>query len=124
MSSPRSSSTRSVAVIIAALLGIAMFGAVAAAETFLPPANAVKLLADGRPWSAVTADNRQARMTLRPDGTGSFEGPFTLPVAWSIKGQDVCFALGIVGTKCLRFRRIDGGLEGWQGAVADLKLTR
>lgn len=50
--------------------------------------------------------------------------PFALTVAWEIKGEAVCLSLGPAGTKCVRFRQVAGGFEGWNGSQVDLKLTR
>lgn len=94
------------------------------ATEFLSPTQAVQVLTDGRPWSATTADGKRANMTFNKDGTGSFEGPITLSTSWEIKGQEICVNLRIAAAKCLRFRRVAGGLEGYQGPILDLRLSR
>ena len=93
------------------------------AQEFLPAGQAAKLLSDGRPWAAAK-DGRNARLTFNPDGTGSFEGPVTMPTSWSVKGQEICIDLSFAGTPCLRFRKIAGGLLGYKGSAEDLRLTR
>lgn len=98
------------------------YGQVAA--EFLSPTQAVQVLADGRPWSATTADGKRANMVFNKDGTGSFEGPITLSTSWEIKGQEICVNLRIAGVKCLRFRRVVSGLEAYQGPTLDLRLSR
>jgi hypothetical protein len=94
------------------------------APGFLPTAQVVKVLADGRLWSAEAENRPRARMTFNSDGTGLFEGPGTMPMSWEIKGQDVCLNLRIVGVRCLRFRQVAGGFEGYLGQTLDLKLSR
>ncbi|MGY6249843.1 hypothetical protein ACXIUS_20215 [Bosea thiooxidans] len=72
--------------ILASVLGPIAAATPIGAQEFLPAAQAVKLLADGRPWATVTPEGRQARLTFNPDGTGSFEGPITMSTSWSVKG--------------------------------------
>lgn len=96
------------------------------APSFLPPAQAVRLIMDGRPWTAQSTDGKTMKMTLNKDGSGSAQGPmpFALPISWEVKSEAVCFNLGPAGTKCVKFRQVGNGFEGWNGAKLDLKLTR
>lgn len=96
------------------------------APAFLAPEQAVRIVMDGRPWSAQSADGKNLTITLNKDGSGSAKGPmpFPLSISWEIKGQDICLNVGPGGVKCVRFRPIAGGLEGWKGNQLDLKLTR
>lgn len=114
-----------VGIPLAAMALIALSGPLAAqAPQFLAPADAVRVVADGKPWNGVTADGRKARITLNRDGSGSFEGPITLSISWAVMQEDICIKISIAGTKCLRFRRIAGGVEGWNAKGRDLTLTR
>jgi hypothetical protein len=108
---------------LAALLAPIAIATPIVAQEFLPVEQAAKLLSDSRPWAAVK-DGRNARLTFAPDGTGSFEGPVTMPISWSVKGQEICMELRFAGAPCLRFRRIAGGLLGYSGKAEDLRLTR
>lgn len=95
-----------------------------AGDEFLSPREATRLLMDGRPWAAVTADGKRARLTLNGDGTGSFEGPMTFSINWDVQGRDVCIHISIAGTKCLRFRPVANGYAGYVGTTLDLTLSR
>lgn len=116
----------------AVAVAAAAFGAarpVAAQSTvssFLAPQQAVGVIMDGKPWSAKSGDGRNLTITLNKDGTGSTKGPmpFALSVSWEIKGEAICLHVGPAGTKCVRFRQVAGGFEGWNGNQLDLKLTR
>lgn len=96
----------------------------AQAPEFLPVNQAVKVIADGNPWSALTANGRRAKITLNKDGTGKFEGPITLSISWEVEGQNLCIKLGMPGTKCLRFRQMASAYEGFAGGKLDLTLSR
>lgn len=96
----------------------------ARADPFLPPADAARLLADGRPWNGVRADGDHVRLTLSADGTGRFEGPMTRAMTWAVQGDAVCIRIGFpLGTKCLRFRRAGAGLQAFDGDTPDLLLS-
>ncbi|MDG4904533.1 MULTISPECIES: hypothetical protein [unclassified Mesorhizobium] len=97
----------------------------AGGQDYLPPQKAVAILADGAPWSASAPNGRSFKLTLNKDGTGSIRGPllFTLSVNWAIKGDAVCLKNTMI-SKCLQFREIPGGLQGWNGGKPDLKVTR
>ncbi|ASY58471.1 hypothetical protein [Sinorhizobium sp. CCBAU 05631] len=94
-------------------------------QAFLPPQQAAAVLADGQAWSALAPDGKTLKITLKKDGTGSIRGPlpFTLSVTWAIKGDGVCIN-GRMGTRCLRFSEVAGGLQGWDGDKPDLKFSR
>ena len=94
-------------------------------QTFLPPQQAAAVLADGMPWSALDPDGKTLKVTLKKDGTGSIRGPlpFALSVTWAVKGDGVCIN-GRMGTRCLRFSEVAGGLQGWDGDRPDLKFSR
>lgn len=96
------------------------------AQAFLSSAQAAKTLADGRPWSGIMQNGRKATITLKPDGTGSFRGPAPLPIpaTWSTKGDNFCVKISLAGTRCMRFRRVAGGLEGWRDNKPVMRLTR
>jgi hypothetical protein len=110
--------------VLTSLLAPIAAAAPTSAQEFLPTAQAVQLLADGRPWTAVNAEGRRARVTFKSDGTGAFEGPVNMAIGWSVKGHDICLDLRFAGVRCLRFRQVAGGLQGFQGQTADLRLSR
>jgi hypothetical protein len=92
---------------------------------FLPPQQAVAILADGRPWSADAPDGAALKITFKKDGTGSVSGPmpFSVSLAWTVKGDAMCIS-GKMPTKCLRFSEVPGGLQSWDGDKPDLKFSR
>jgi hypothetical protein len=94
-------------------------------QAYLPPQQAAAILADGAPWSADAPNGRSFKLTLNKDGTGKIKGPllFALSVGWSVKGDTMCLKNMMI-SKCLRFREIPGGLQGWNGDKPDLKLSR
>lgn len=96
------------------------------AGAFLDPKQAASEIADGRAWAARTGDGKDVTITLNGDGTGTVKGPMPFPmsVAWQVKGEAICLALGPAGRKCIRFRRIDVGYQGWNEAGPDLILRR
>lgn len=112
--------TRRITLVAAALLVTPP----AVAQSFMAPAEAARLLADGQPWSVTTSEGRKARMTLNRDGSGTFEGPITIGISWRVKAEDLCIDLKMAGNKCLRFRPTSGGYEGYRGAALDLTFTR
>jgi hypothetical protein len=94
-------------------------------QAFLSPQKAAAMLADGHPWSAETPDGKTLKFTLKQDGTGSIRGPmpFTLSVTWAVKDDKICIS-GKMGTRCLMFRDVPGGLQGWDGDKKDLRFRR
>ncbi|WP_028731447.1 hypothetical protein [Rhizobium leguminosarum] len=96
-----------------------------AQKQFLPSEKAAAILADGAPWSALAPDGKTLKFTLKKDGTGSIRGPlpFMLSITWTVKGDAMCIS-GKMGTRCLRFRSVPGGLQGWDGEKPDLKFSR
>jgi hypothetical protein len=110
-------------MIIPILAAMVPANAFAKPGEFLAPAEAVKVIMDGRPWSAVSGEGRRATLTLNRDGTGTFEGPITLSISWEVKGQNVCLYLK-VDTLCVRFRPVAGGYAAYEGEKLDLTLSR
>ncbi|MGG7579768.1 hypothetical protein [Rhizobium sp. Nf11,1] len=94
-------------------------------QGYLPPQKAAAILADGAPWSADAPNGRSFKLTLNKDGTGSIKGPlmFALSVNWKFKGDTMCLNTTMM-SKCLRFREVPGGLQGWNDDQPDLKLSR
>lgn len=111
---------RSIALVVTALLVTPP----ANAQSFMVPAEAARVLADGQPWSVTTSEGRRARMTLNSDGSGTFEGPITISISWQIKAEDLCIDLKMAGNKCMRFRSTSGSYEGYSGTALDLTFTR
>lgn len=113
-------------VIGACMTGLGALSAPALAQDFLRPTEAVRIIMDSQPWSAQSRDGKNLTLTLNRDGTGSARGPmpFAMPITWEIKGESVCITVGPAGTKCVRFRRVASGFEGWNGTQLDLELTR
>ncbi len=91
---------------------------------FLTTDAAITRIVDGKPWTAVAADGVRAKLTLFPDGTGTFEGPLTMSAAWYAEAGTFCVRIRMAGTKCLRFRQVGGKLEGYAGSTLDLTLSR
>lgn len=90
---------------------------------YLPVQRATELIADGAPWSAVSPNGRNFKLTLNKDGSGSLRGGLDLSVSWTVKGEALCLN-GTLMSKCLRFQQIDGGFQSWLGDKPDLKLSR
>jgi hypothetical protein len=95
-----------------------------AEREFLRPAQAAKMLADSHPWAATGPDGREAKVIFNPDGTGSFEGPMMMSTSWTIKGEDICITMRIIGVKCHRFAKVAGGLDAYTGGAVELRLRR
>jgi hypothetical protein len=91
---------------------------------YLPTADAVRVVMDGRPWNGLTADGRKARITLNKDGSGTFESPITMSIIWEQRGQDICLNLRMAGTKCVRFIAIANGYQAYNAGKLDLTFTR
>ena len=115
---------RLVAVTVSALTPTGTIMRAQAEREFLRPAQAAKMLADSRPWAATRVDGREAKVTFNADGTGTFEGPMTLSTNWTIKGDDVCITMNVIGVKCHRFAKVSGGLDGYLDGAVDLRLRR
>ncbi|WP_226574021.1 hypothetical protein [Acuticoccus sediminis] len=95
-------------------------------QTRLPPQAAAAILADGAPWSAEAPNGRRKfDLTLNPDGTGRMRGPlfFSQNVNWRVEGPTICLASPFL-EKCLEFREIPDGLQGWENGEPDLRLRR
>ena len=117
------SNLRAAAVPLAVLASSPSFAA--ENKAFLAPRNAAAVLADGQPWSAVVPNGKTLNFTFKEDGTGSISGPmpFTLSLTWKVKDDAMCIS-GKMGTKCLRFQTVPGGLQSWDGDKPDLKFSR
>ena len=106
----------------AILLGTA--GA-AAGQDFLSAAAAAQVLADGHAWTGRRPGGAEVRLTLRPDGTGRFEGPLTRETRWAVRDDAICIVFGIpLGTKCVRFERRGGAFVAHEGDVVAFILSR
>lgn len=94
-------------------------------QAYLPPQQTASILADGTPWSASAPNGRTFKLTLNKDGTGSISGalPIAMSTNWAIKGEAFCLSNTMM-SKCLRYSKIPGGLQGWDGNKPDLKLSR
>ncbi len=96
-----------------------------APSSFLPAPEAVRLLADGKPWTAMRSDGERVTLTLAADGSGRFVGPFSRDITWRLQGEALCIRIGFpLGGKCLRFRRVAAGLQAFDGEAPDLLLSR
>lgn len=115
----------SVAAAMAGLLTATPQVAAQPAAPFLPPDVAVARLVDGRAWSATTGDGKRMSVTFNRDGTSSLSGPMPLAIqaTWVAKGEAICLS-GPMGAKCLRFRQIAAGYEGWLGDKLEMTLAR
>lgn len=105
-------------------MALALAGVPAAAEPFLSAAEAMAVIADGQPWTAMPEQGRPARITLNPDGTGNLQAAIMLPLHWRPQGDALCVSPPLAGPRCLRFRRTGGGFEAWQGGALDMRLLR
>lgn len=94
-------------------------------QSYLAPQAAAAALANGTVWSAAAPNGRNFKLTLNKDGTGRIRGglPFPVSIKWAVKGEAVCLT-GTMISKCLRFREIPNGLQGYVDDKPDLKLTR
>lgn len=110
--------------VVAAALGSSPVFA-AGGDAFLQPQKAAEILTDGVAWSASSPTGRSFELTLKKNGSGTIRGalPVPLTVGWSVKGDAFCIS-GTMMSKCLRFKQIPGGLEGWEGNKPDLTLRR
>lgn len=111
---------------IAAVVGVwLLVVAPVVAQDLLPAADAVRQVADGRPWNGHRPGGDDVRLTLRPDGTGRFEGPLTRDVTWTARDDVICIAIGFpLGTKCLGFQRRGDGLVAYEGRAVAFVLSR
>jgi hypothetical protein len=95
------------------------------AQDLIPVADAVRLVADGRPWNGQRPGGDAIRLTLRPDGTGRFEGPLTRDVTWDVRDGALCIVIGFpLGTKCLGFERRGRELTAYEGRSVAFVLFR
>lgn len=113
-------------LVVAAMAVLAVIPTFAADEQdFLPAQTVIAAIPDGAPWSAEAPNGRTFKLTLNKDGTGSIRGPlfFSLSTKWEMKGDAMCLSNTMI-SKCLRFREIPGGFQGWEGDKPDLKFSR
>lgn len=117
-----------VARVGAAIVSVFIFsGGIVRAQAereFLRPAQAAKMLADSRAWAATGPDGREAKIIFNPDGTGSFEEPMTMSTTWTIKGEDICISMRVIGVKCHRFAKVARGLDAYTEGAVELRLRR
>lgn len=110
--------------IFAAAVAVALTGG-EAADPSLPAAEAVRVLADGKPWNGTRSDGDHVQLTFNPDGTGRFQGPVTRPITWKAGPEEICIQLGFpMGDKCLRFRRRGATLQAFLGDDLDMTFSR
>jgi len=94
-------------------------------QGFLPAPAAVRIVADGQPWTGRRPGGETVRLTLRPDGSGRFEGPLTREATWSVQEDAICIAFGFpLGTKCVRFLRQGAELVAHEGSEIAFILSR
>lgn len=92
---------------------------------YLPVADAVAAIADGKPWAGTRPDGGPVRLTLHANGSGRFEGPVTRDITWAIRGEELCIALGLpLGSRCLRFRRQGHGFAAHAAGEPAFTLSR
>lgn len=97
----------------------------ASGPKFLPVADAVKAVADGKPWTGNRAGRETVRITINADKTFVFEGPITISDEWSLRGEALCLHMGLLlGDKCLRFEPIDKGFQAYEDGTPAFTLTR
>lgn len=96
-----------------------------AEEGFLSPQIISSLITDGEPWISESPNGRKFNLFLNKDGTGKIEGPlfFNLSAMWKIKGEEICLSTAMMD-KCLRFKEVSEGFQGWVGEKPDMKLSR
>lgn len=112
------------ALALAALLA-ASVSVATAGDGYLPVDEALAALADGRPWTARRPDGEIVRLTLRPDGTGRFEGPVTRAVTWSVRQAEICIVIGFpMGSRCLRLVRRAEGFDAHEAGRLAFALSR
>jgi hypothetical protein len=110
-------------VLIAALVTVPL--ASHARPAFLSAPDAVKQVADGKPWTGLRKGGKTVRMTINPDKTFVFEGPMTIEDAWFLRGEEICLKMGIfLGDKCLRFAPADKGFDAFEDGEPVFSLTR
>lgn len=97
----------------------------AQASEFLPVQAAVVALADGRSWTTRRPGGDAVELTLRPDGTGRLVGPVVRDAHWTVRGEEICIALGFpMGTRCIRLRRESGGFAAHEAGRLVFTLSR
>jgi hypothetical protein len=96
----------------------AAFGTAAVAES---PAAA---LADGRPWTATTAEGQTMRITFFADGTARMSlGIMSRRVSWQPTADGFCLD-SPRGRRCLTLVPTEGGFVGKDGEAVAMTLQR
>ncbi|MCA3246668.1 MAG: hypothetical protein ING29_09360 [Azospirillum sp.] len=109
-------------IVVATILSVVQ--STAWSQTFLTTEEAIARIADGRAWNATTSGGRKVKIMLRPDGTGQFDGPISTAIAWRVERSTICLKIGFMGERCLLFRPVDNGFEGWRDGVPEMTLAR
>ena len=47
-----------------------------------------------------------------------------MSTSWTIKGEDICITMRIIGVKCHRFAKVAGGLDAYTDGAVELRLRR
>jgi hypothetical protein len=104
---------------VAALLGFA-------ASSFAQSPSLARQIADGQPWSMTTAEGRNGRLTLRPDGTGQMRAdPMMLEATWrEMPASGFCFKPSIAPERCVTLRRNGAIVIGMRDCKEEFRLTR
>ncbi len=110
--------------VVSAFLAVISVGA-ADAEPSLKGTDIPRAVADGKPWSATMANGRTTRMVFLPDGTGRFDGPMRMSIAWRIEGDRLCVRMGLMPrSRCVTLRRSGVGYEAHEGTKRAFSLSR
>jgi hypothetical protein len=83
--------------------------------------------ADGKPWSmTMLPQNRQATVTLNPDGTGRMEGgPMAMSPTWRATTEGMCLKPAMVmPERCVKLRREGAAIVGVRDNEVQFRLTR
>jgi hypothetical protein len=109
-----------------AAAGIAMALTLAGgAQQFLSPLQAAAALADGKPWTGRRPNGETMHLTLRPDGTGRFEGPVSREIAWIVQLETICLQIGFpIGSKCIRLSPRGQGYDAYEDDALAFTLSR
>jgi hypothetical protein len=86
-----------------------------------------RVIADGRPWTmAMMPQNRQAKVTLNPDGTGRMEGgPIAMSPTWRGTTDGMCLKPAmLIPERCVTLRREGAAIIGLSDDQVQFRLTR
>jgi hypothetical protein len=87
----------------------------------------VRQVADGKPWAmTMLPRNRQAMVTLNPDGTGKMEGgPMTMSPTWRATPDGLCLKPTILmAERCVTLMREGRAIVGLRDGIAQFRLER